>query len=47
MWYFNWILGVGAALGFGIISAMWLEADGKFSRAPQQQAARSTGRARS
>jgi len=26
MWYFSWILGIGAALGFGIINAMWLEA---------------------
>ena len=25
MWYFSWILGVGVALGFGIINAMWLE----------------------
>jgi cyd operon protein YbgT len=27
MWYFTWILGVGLALAFGIINAMWLEAD--------------------
>ena len=26
MWYFTWILGIGAALAFGIINAMWLEA---------------------
>ena len=26
MWYFTWILGVGAALAFGIINVMWLEA---------------------
>lgn len=25
MWYFSWILGVGVALAFGIINAMWLE----------------------
>jgi len=25
MWYFTWILGVGFALAFGIINAMWLE----------------------
>ncbi|PMS21268.1 cytochrome bd-I oxidase subunit CydX [Trinickia dabaoshanensis] len=25
MWYFSWILGIGVALGFGIINAMWLE----------------------
>jgi cytochrome bd-I ubiquinol oxidase subunit X len=29
MWYFSWILGVGVALGFGIINVMWLEANGK------------------
>jgi len=26
VWYFTWILGVGAALAFGIINVMWLEA---------------------
>ncbi len=25
MWYFSWVLGVGVALAFGIINAMWLE----------------------
>lgn len=25
MWYFTWILGLGAALFFGIINVMWLE----------------------
>lgn len=30
MWYFTWILGVGAALAFGIINVMWLEADYTF-----------------
>ena len=25
MWYFTWILGLGAALAFGIINVMWLE----------------------
>ena len=25
MWYFSWILGVGVAIAFGIINAMWLE----------------------
>jgi len=32
MWYFSWILGIGVALGFGIINVMWLEANGKFTR---------------
>jgi cyd operon protein YbgT len=30
MWYFSWILGVGVALGFGIINVMWLEMNGRF-----------------
>jgi cyd operon protein YbgT len=34
MWYFSWILGIGVALGFGIINVMWLEANGTFSRDP-------------
>ena len=25
MWYFAWILGIGLAVAFGIINAMWLE----------------------
>ncbi len=25
MWYFTWILGLGAALMFGVINAMWYE----------------------
>ncbi|GAB7523916.1 cytochrome bd-I oxidase subunit CydX [Paraburkholderia sp. 2C] len=32
MWYFSWILGIGVALGFGIINVMWLEANGSFAR---------------
>jgi cyd operon protein YbgT len=27
MWYFAWILGVLLACSFGIINAMWLEAE--------------------
>ena len=36
MWYFSWILGVGVALTFGVLNAMWyelLESEGE-SRAP-------------
>jgi cyd operon protein YbgT len=25
MWYFSWILGVGFAIAFAILNAMWLE----------------------
>jgi cyd operon protein YbgT len=31
MWYFTWILGIGFALGFGIINVMWLEANDTFA----------------
>ena len=36
MWYFTWILGIGVALGFGIINVMWLDANGTFARDPQR-----------
>jgi cyd operon protein YbgT len=32
MWYFCWILGIGVALGFGIINAMWLDNEGDLAR---------------
>lgn len=25
MWYFSWILGLGLALAFGVLNAMWFE----------------------
>ncbi|MBY8607416.1 MAG: cytochrome bd-I oxidase subunit CydX [Burkholderia sp.] len=42
MWYFSWILGIGVALGFGIINAMWLEAE-VFSRGDKRNGASSQG----
>ncbi|AWV00207.1 cytochrome bd-I oxidase subunit CydX [Burkholderia sp. JP2-270] len=42
MWYFSWILGIGVALGFGIINAMWLEAE-VFSRGDKRSDASSQG----
>ncbi|MBI1195042.1 MAG: cytochrome bd-I oxidase subunit CydX [Gammaproteobacteria bacterium] len=27
MWYFTWILGICLAVAFGIINALWLEAE--------------------
>lgn len=33
MWYFAWILGIGLAVAFGIINAMWLEAEQPFDDA--------------
>ncbi len=32
MWYFTWILGLGAALALGIINVMWYEAQDQFIR---------------
>ena len=26
MWYFSWVLGLGLAVSFAILNAMWLEA---------------------
>ncbi|SEJ82756.1 cytochrome bd-I oxidase subunit CydX [Paraburkholderia tropica] len=48
MWYFTWILGIGVALGFGIINVMWLDANGKFFERPGDTPASSgdDGRAR-
>jgi cyd operon protein YbgT len=31
MWYFTWILGLTAALSFGVINAMWYEAEHAFN----------------
>ncbi len=25
MWYFSWVLGLGLALTFGVLNAMWYE----------------------
>jgi cyd operon protein YbgT len=30
MWYFAWILGIGVALGFGVINVMWLDGNDAF-----------------
>jgi cyd operon protein YbgT len=30
MWYFAWILGVTAALAFGVINVMWYEFQNEF-----------------
>jgi cyd operon protein YbgT len=35
MWYFTWILGIGVALAFGLINALWLEAAEKFENAEE------------
>ena len=36
MWYFNWILGLGLALAFGIINVMWLEANYAFGERDEE-----------
>lgn len=38
MWYFSWILGVGFACAFGIINAMWLEAECDFDQCDMDKA---------
>jgi cyd operon protein YbgT len=39
MWYYAWILGIGVALGFGIINVLWLDANGAFpSDTPERDA---------
>jgi cyd operon protein YbgT len=30
MWYFAWVLDIDVALAFGVINAMWLEAQSDF-----------------
>lgn len=27
MWYFAWVLGLGLAVGFGVLNGMWYEFD--------------------
>jgi cytochrome bd-I ubiquinol oxidase subunit X len=27
MWYFSWVLGVGLALTFGVLNAIWYEVE--------------------
>nr|WP_152530751.1 cytochrome bd-I oxidase subunit CydX [Paraburkholderia dilworthii] len=44
MWHLIAIPGIGAALGFRIVDAMSLEANGKFAREPQRAATRTEGR---
>lgn len=43
MWYFTWILGLGAALAFGIINVMWLEASLTFGELDEEVVKRRFG----
>jgi cytochrome bd-I ubiquinol oxidase subunit X len=36
MWYFSWILGVGLALTFGVLNAIWYEVTQAPPAAPPQ-----------
>jgi cyd operon protein YbgT len=36
MWYFTWLLGLGLALGFGVINVMWLESNYAFGRRQEE-----------
>ncbi len=38
MWYFCWILGIGVALGFGIINVMWLDSQRQESATTSRKA---------
>jgi cytochrome bd-I ubiquinol oxidase subunit X len=29
MWYFSWLLGLGLALAFGVLNALWYEIPGQ------------------
>jgi cytochrome bd-I ubiquinol oxidase subunit X len=40
MWYFSWVLGIGVALAFGIVNAMWLETRQKDAPAKAKTAQR-------
>ena len=42
MWYFSWILGIGLAVAFAILNAMWLEVleDEVPAQAPQDDEVR-------
>lgn len=38
MWYFTWILGLGFALIFGVVNAMWYEIGERDRPKPPQKA---------
>jgi cyd operon protein YbgT len=43
MWYFTWILGLGAALAFGIINVMWLESSFSLGELDEERTKRRFG----
>jgi cyd operon protein YbgT len=36
MWYFSWILGLGLALAFGVLNAIWYEVMESPSEQPRE-----------
>jgi cytochrome bd-I ubiquinol oxidase subunit X len=36
MWYFSWLLGLGLAVSFAVLNAMWLEIAEDNERAPKK-----------
>lgn len=36
MWYFSWILGLGFAVAFAVLNAMWLEFTDESNKPPQK-----------
>ena len=39
MWYFAWILGLGLAVTFGILNAMWYEVREQEQESPRESSA--------
>lgn len=37
MWYFSWILGLGLALTFGVLNAIWFEMMNRSSEQDHQE----------
>jgi cyd operon protein YbgT len=42
MWYFSWILGVGLALTFGVLNAIWYEVMNQRRTERAREASKST-----
>ncbi len=43
MWYFSWMLGLGLALAFGILNAIWYEIVEQAVNSPAAQRAAESG----
>jgi cytochrome bd-I ubiquinol oxidase subunit X len=36
MWYFSWVLGLGFAVAFAVLNAIWLELTDESNQPPKQ-----------